>query len=102
MSSFLAPLNREGYPFVAGFAVVTAVLFLFSTVLGWAGLVLTLWCAYFFRDPERFTPTREGLIVSPADGKVIEVATAAPPPELDMGPEPRPRVCIFMNVASST
>jgi len=98
MSSILAPLNREGYPFVAGFAVVTVVLFLFSAALGWAGLVLTLWCAYFFRDPERFTPTREGLIVSPADGKVIAVADAEPPPELDMGSEPRPRVSIFMNV----
>ena len=96
--SILVPLNREGYPFVAIFAVVTVVLFLFSNILGWIGVVLTLWCAYFFRDPERVTPTREGLIVSPADGKVMEIVNAAPPSELDMGPEPRPRVSIFMNV----
>ncbi len=66
--------------------------------LGLVGVVLTLWCVYFFRDPERFTPTREGLIISPADGVVQLIDKAAPPPELDMGDEERERVCVFMNV----
>ncbi len=96
--SVLVPLHREGHRFVALFAAVTLALFWLSQTLGWAALVLTLWCAYFFRDPERMTPTREGLIVSPADGRVLSITDAPPPPELDMGEAPRPRISIFMNV----
>jgi len=60
--------------------------------------VLTLWCVYFFRDPDRVTPVRPGLVIAPADGRVCLVDESAPPPELELGDEPRPRVCIFMNV----
>lgn len=66
--------------------------------LGVVGAVLTLWCVYFFRDPDRVTPARDGLIVSPADGVVQMIDKAPPPAELDMGEEPRTRVCVFMNV----
>ena len=66
----LVPVNREGYKFIAIFAVVTLVFFQISEILGWIGVVLTLWCAYFFRDPDRVTPTRAGLVISPADGVV--------------------------------
>ena len=69
-----------------------------SGFLAAVGLVLTVWCVYFFRDPPRVTPAREGLIVSPADGVVSAIAPAAPPPELGLGAEPRTRVSIFMNV----
>jgi phosphatidylserine decarboxylase len=60
--------------------------------------VFTLWCAYFFRDPPRATPSRDGLIVSPADGRISQIAQALPPPELDLGTKPLMRVSIFMSV----
>src|SRR5258707_2641017 len=94
----LAPLRRDGWNFVAIGAAATLVLFLLSRPLGWLALFATLWVAYFFRDPWRVTPTRAGLIVSPADGIVVALAPAPPPPELDMGAEPVPRVSIFLNL----
>ncbi|MEQ8666065.1 MAG: phosphatidylserine decarboxylase [Rhodospirillales bacterium] len=98
LDRILVPINRAGWPFIAAFAVGALILWALSDFLGLVGFVLTLWCVYFFRDPDRMTPTRPGLIVSPADGFVQLVDTAAPPPELDMGDEPRARVCVFMNV----
>ncbi len=93
------PIHKEGTPFIAIFAFVTLLLFwLVSTTLGWIGLGLTLWCALFFRDPQRVTPMRDGLVIAPADGVVCMVGLATPPPELGLGDEPLPRVCIFMNV----
>jgi phosphatidylserine decarboxylase len=97
--SQLAPIHREGWPFVAGFALVTLLLFaLLPDVFGWAGVVLTAWCAYFFRDPLRVTPMRDDLVISPADGIVSAVNRVAPPPQLDIGQEERMRISIFMNV----
>ncbi len=93
-----APIHRDGWPFVAAFAAIAAVLWWLWTPLGVAGAVLTVWCAYFFRNPARVTPVREGLVVSPADGAVQMIGPAAPPPELEMGDAPRVRVSIFMNV----
>jgi phosphatidylserine decarboxylase len=96
--SQLAPINREGYPFVGVFALVSLVLFWIWTPLGWIGTVLTVWCVYFFRDPPRVTPMREGLVVSPADGRVSKIIHAVPPVELGLGDRPLPRVSIFMSV----
>ncbi len=94
----LAPVCREGWPFVAGFALVAVGLALIAPSLGWIGAILTAWCAYFFRDPARVTPTGAGLVVSPADGRVSTVARASPPAELGMGTAPRLCISIFMNV----
>ena len=94
----LPPIHREGWKLIAAFAAVTAILFIFAGPLGWLGVVLTAWCVYFFRDPARVTPSREGLIVAPADGVVLAVVDAAPPAELDMGETPRTRLSVFMNV----
>lgn len=94
----LPALHREGLRFIAIFAVVTVVLFVVWPPLGWVGCLLTLWCVYFFRDPERVTPVRPNLVVSPADGIVVQIADVAPPEELEMDPTPRPRISIFMNV----
>lgn len=98
-NSVLAPIHRAGWPFIAAFAVVALVLGLaVSPALGWVGLLATAWCVYFFRDPDRVTPAREGLIVSPADGRVVMISPAVPPPELGLGTEPRTRVSIFLSV----
>lgn len=96
--SVLVPIHQEGYKFIAIFAVATLILFYIAEPLGWAGVVLTLWCAYFFRDPPRMTPVREGLLISPADGVVQMIERAVPPEELGMGLDPRQRISIFMNV----
>lgn len=94
----IAPIHPEGYPFVGGFALVALLLFWLWTPLGWLGVVATAWCAYFFRDPRRVTPVREGLVVAPADGRISQVAVASPPVELELGAGPRVRVSIFMSV----
>jgi phosphatidylserine decarboxylase len=96
--SQLVPITPEGYPFIGAFALVSLILFWLWTPLGWFGVVLTLWCVYFFRDPPRVTPVREGLVVTPADGMVSQVTTTAPPPELGLGETPLPRISIFMSV----
>jgi len=98
MRSQLAPIHPAGYPFIGGFALASLVLFILWAPLGWLGTVATLWCAYFFRDPVRVTPIAEGLVVSPADGRVSLVVNAVPPAELALGTQPLPRVSIFMSV----
>ena len=96
--SQLAPVHREGVPFIAAFAVVSLVLFWLWSPLGWLAAMATLWCGYFFRDPPRVTPIREGIVVAPADGRVSRVANAVPPKELELGERPLPRISIFMSV----
>lgn len=97
-STILKPMHPEGRRFVAIFAAVTVVLFLLWEPLGWIGAGLTVWCYYFFRDPDRVTPQRPGLIVSPADGIVSLIEPAIPPAELGMPDTPLTRVSVFMNV----
>ena len=94
------PIHKEGYPFIGAFGVVTLLLGLFSTNLFWIGLVLTAWCAYFFRDPVRITPTDDRLVISPADGVVSSVGPAVPPRELGLGSGEMTRISVFMNVFS--
>ena len=98
LDNVLVPIAREGWPFIAIFGLVSLILYFLYAPLGWIGLVLTLWCVYFFRNPDRVTPEREGLIISPADGIVQMIAEVSPPEELDMGSEPVVRVSVFMNV----
>ena len=96
--SQLAPIHPEGYPFIGGFALASLILFWVWSPLGWIGTMLTLWCCYFFRDPARVTPVRDGLVVSPADGRVSLITNAVPPKELELGDRPLPRVSVFMSV----
>jgi phosphatidylserine decarboxylase len=98
MSAVVKPVHREGYPFLAAFVAATVILFWLWTPLGWIGVVLTVWCYYFFRDPARVTPQREGLLVTPADGVISLIEPAVPPAELEMGDQPLTRVSVFMNV----
>lgn len=92
------PIHKEGYPFIAAFAIATVVLGWFFAPLFWIGLILTCWCAYFFRDPPRLTPLEEGLVVSPADGRISYAGLAVPPPELGFGSMPMLRISVFMSV----
>lgn len=96
--TFIKPMHPEGIKFVAIFAAITVGLFLIADFLGWIGVGLTVWCYYFFRDPERVTPTGEGLIISPADGIVSLIEPAVPPEELGMDDTPLTRVSVFMSV----
>jgi phosphatidylserine decarboxylase len=98
LRQFLAPLHPDGWKFVAIGVIATLILFALWHPAGWLALILTLWVAYFFRDPWRVTPTRAGLIISPADGIVVSIALVPPPPELDMGAERMTRIGIFLNL----
>ena len=92
------PIHREGWLFIALFAAINILAFLFSVWLGVILLPLTIWCVAFFRDPERTTPAEPGLIICPADGRMLPVVDAVPPLELGLGQGARPRLSIFMNV----
>lgn len=98
LGTFIKPMHPEGNKFVATLAAATFGLFLLSPIMGWIGVGLTIWCYYFFRDPERVPPDRPGLIVSPADGIVSLIEPAVPPSELGMADVPLTRVSVFMNV----
>lgn len=104
--TLFVPIHPAGWPFILGFAFVSIILAMVADELGFLGLILTAWCVYFFRNPDRHVPQRKGLIVSPADGVVSMITKAALPPELETGDETDPlftaktltRVSIFLNV----
>ena len=92
------PIRREGYPFIAlALAVAVALAFLWKPLF-WLCLIVALWICYFFRDPERVTPLRDGLVISPADGRVSLITEAVPPSEMGLADAPLLRVSVFMNV----
>lgn len=97
-SAVIKPMHPEGRRFVAIFAVATVILWWLSPYLGLIGLGGTVWCYYFFRDPKRAVPDRDGLMISPADGVVSMIVPTAPPPELELGDAPLTRISVFMNV----
>ena len=92
------PIHREGWPFIAIFAVAALILGWIWGPLGWIGWILTAWFAYFFRDPPRTVPVREGLVISPADGRISQIIACVPPPELGLSDTPLTRISVFMNV----
>lgn len=92
------PLHPEGPGFLALFAFATFILWLIWSPLGLVGGALTVWCFYFFRDPDRVTPDREGLVISPADGVVQSIIEMNGPPELDLEQKTFTRVSVFMSV----
>lgn len=98
LSTFLKPMHPEGRKFVAIAVVVTLALFAVWEPLGWVGAGLSVWVYYFFRDPERVTPERAGVMVSPADGVISLLEPAVPPTELGLGSTPMLRVSVFMSV----
>ena len=100
--TLFVPIHPAGWPFIAAFAVGAALLAMLWIPLGWVGLVLTLWCIFFFRNPRRTVPTRDGLVISPACGRVVSVVTDQKlPPELDRASDAGPnftRISIFLSV----
>ena len=98
IKSVLAPPHKAGYPFILGGIAVAVLGLLLWHPLTWLGLLFTVFCLYFFRDPERVLPPRANAFVAPADGLVVSIERAAPPAELGLGHEPRTRVAIFLSV----
>lgn len=94
----VAPIHPEGWYFALAAAAITFLLTLIHSNLGWLGAVLTAWVIYFFRDPERVTPVREGLVISPADGMVLRISPAAPPKELSLPEGEWTKISIFLNI----
>ena len=94
----MVPIHREGYPFIAIFFVAAMVLGWLWNPLFYVGLLLTGWCAYFFRDPKRVTPVNDELVISPADGIVSHITNLVPPAELNLSNKPMLRISVFMNV----
>lgn len=94
----LPNIHNEGWRFVGIFAAITALLAIIWQPLGWLGLILTVWCYYFFRDPERVTPEIKDVVVSPADGIVQMITKVKAPEELELGDALFTRVSVFMSV----
>ncbi len=98
IKSIFVPIHHEGWIFIAIFAIVSLIVSIFLPFFAWVGLIATTWCVYFFRNPSRVTPIREGLIISPADGVIQSISKVVPPAELELGDSERTRISIFMNV----
>src|SRR5256885_13161659 len=94
----IVPIHNDGIKFVAIGAVISLLLFLLWPPLAWLTVLITAWIAYFFRDPPRVTPLREGLVVAPGDGRICAIERVRPPAELGLGDTERQRVSIFLSV----
>ncbi len=91
-------IHKEGHIFIF---IATAITFLFSSAsgsLGWMCFMGTVWCIFFFRNPERVTPDIKGAIISPADGLVQAIVDIKAPAELGLGEEEMTRVSVFLNI----
>ena len=102
-TSILTPIHPAGIPFIAIFFILAIIIGWIWSPLYYVGFTLTLWCIYFFRNPYRTTPILSGsnknnLIISPADGTVIEISKITPAEEIGLPEGKWTRVCIFMNV----
>ena len=99
LKNFIPPINAAGYPFIVLFAIFALILSLISDFLGWIGFILTLWCVYFFRDPERVVPENKNILISPADGKILFSGSSKSPENLSDNKQlDLNKVSIFMNV----
>ncbi len=99
VKNYFPPIHKTGYPFIVLFIFGTILLSTLSEFLGWLGILLTIWCVYFFRDPERVTPQRENILVSPADGKILSISNEIVPENLsEVKNKEMKKISIFMNV----
>jgi phosphatidylserine decarboxylase len=95
--STVPPIHRAGLPFIAGGLGLAAA----GRRHRWVrmtGLTAAAACATFFRHPPRVPPTRPGLVVAPADGRITLIDKAAPPAELNLPDTPMTRISIFLSV----
>ncbi len=92
------PVHRDGHKFVAVALIATLAMLMIWPPLGWLLALVTAWIAYFFRDPDRVTPLREGLVIAPSDGVVSSIETAVPPGELSLEGGARVRVSTFLSI----
>tara|TARA_B100000886_G_scaffold317580_1_gene256971 strand:- start:173 stop:895 length:723 start_codon:yes stop_codon:yes gene_type:complete len=99
IKNYIPKVNSAGYPFIIIFFVVALVMSMISDFLGWIGFILTVWCVYFFRDPERVTPNELDAIISPADGKIISCSEEESPEIIHNNKQKKmTKVSIFMDV----
>ena len=98
MSKIFPKIHNEGYKFIIIFAIVTIILYFLNGFLGFIGLVLTIWCYYFFRDPERTSIGDDNYLTSPADGVVLQVMDTNGPKELGLENKQMKKISIFMDV----
>jgi len=98
IKTVIPSIHKEGYIFIIIFLLATIALAYISKPLGVVGLILSLWCCYFFRDPERIVPIGDQLIISPADGVIQKIEDVPLPTNLTDSGEIRTRVSIFLNV----
>ena len=98
MSKIFPKIHNEGYKFIIIFAIVTIILYFINGFLGFIGLILTIWCYYFFRDPERTSIGDDNYLTSPADGVVLQVMDTNGPKELGLENKQMKKISIFMDV----
>ena len=98
ISKIFPKIHAEGYKFLVIFGIATLILYFISSFFGLIGLVLTIWCYYFFRDPERKSINSEEYLVSPADGEIIKVEEVNGPKELGLENKKMTKISVFMNV----
>ena len=98
MSKIFPKIHNEGYKFIIIFAIVTIILYFLNGFLGFIGLILTIWCYYFFRDPERISIGDDNYLTSPADGVVLQVMDTNGPKELGLENKQMKKISIFMDV----
>ena len=96
----MAPVHSDGYKFLIPAALLAVFLWFMLpfSLLAYLALLLAVYIAYFFRDPPRVTPLREGLVISPADGRISSIERIMPPAELGLGSDERLRISIFLSV----
>ncbi len=98
MNKIFPKIHNEGYKFIIIFAIVTIILYFINGFLGFIGLILTIWCYYFFRDPERISIIDDNYLTSPADGIVLQVIDTNGPKELGLENKQMKKISIFMDV----
>ena len=99
VKSYFPKIHKSGFPFIVLFVFGTIIFSLIADFFGWLGIILTIWCVYFFRDPDRITPQKDNILVSPADGKILSISLEKAPENLSENKsESLRKVSIFMNV----